>query len=243
MHAFNKNPPQVVQLANPDPEAYPLLRPINNGTIRDDMPERASLVSQITVKLQEYGKPFPFSTSLYNNIAKVQCLHDQDDLLLKYITLKSKKAASQRHVDNIKSWFVDFPGAISKEETDFINHPDDLVCVSAATSPARRLFATKVVCKTKAALNLFRKRPHRLVSAADAEYLQVYDDGTIDTWASVAAFAAAAFMLITPLWILQGVQDPNQKLSVISVFVFLCLLFLTYVTLGKPFERLAATAG
>lgn len=36
-----------------------LPRDINNGTIRDDMPQRAALVADITQKLEQYGEPPP----------------------------------------------------------------------------------------------------------------------------------------------------------------------------------------
>lgn len=43
-------------------QQLPDVRDINNGTIRDDMPERAKLVSEVLAKLTEYGKTDSIST-------------------------------------------------------------------------------------------------------------------------------------------------------------------------------------
>lgn len=55
--AFGKNPPQVINTRSCQSSAAVNgdLRHINNGTIRDDMPERAELVNQITATLIKYG--------------------------------------------------------------------------------------------------------------------------------------------------------------------------------------------
>lgn len=55
VHAFEKDPPRIIQSDQATEEVYPMLRPINNGTVRDDMPQRADLVSKIIDKLRQYG--------------------------------------------------------------------------------------------------------------------------------------------------------------------------------------------
>ncbi|PVH72583.1 hypothetical protein DL98DRAFT_595852 [Cadophora sp. DSE1049] len=50
------------------------------------------------------------------------------------------------------------------------------------------------------------------------------------------------FMLIIPIWILKYVHEAAIKLGVISVFVALFLVFVSFATVAKPSETLGATA-
>jgi len=49
-------------------------------------------------------------------------------------------------------------------------------------------------------------------------------------------------MLIAPMWILNTLQNPVQKLAVITAFIVVFLGFLSSTTAAKPFESLAAVA-
>ena len=49
-------------------------------------------------------------------------------------------------------------------------------------------------------------------------------------------------MLITPLWVLQTLQDSRQKLGAITAFVVAFLGMVSYATTARPFETLGATA-
>jgi hypothetical protein len=69
------------------------------------------------------------------------------------------------------------------------------------------------------------------------------DDEAIDFVASFANFVTVCAMLVLPLWILQALEELRWKLTVITIFVVLCQVFLSVATLGRPFERLAGSAG
>ncbi|OTA98109.1 hypothetical protein M426DRAFT_17752 [Hypoxylon sp. CI-4A] len=195
-------------------------RDINNGTIRDDMPERAELVAKITAKLAEY-----------------------DQLLLNHCSLRNMRVAPTRNVENIRRWLASNRGAIMEDETLFINHHDDLVSGSVEKSALRGFFEDQVVLRTKTFLGLFRTPPPPSLSPRDRDDTYHFSDQAVDTFASIAVFITALVMLIAPLWILQAVENNRTKLAVITFFVVICLLFLSFATLGRPFERLAATAG
>ena len=49
-------------------------------------------------------------------------------------------------------------------------------------------------------------------------------------------------MLLVPMWILQALDKNNHKLGVITAFVVVFLGLVSYATVAKPFETLAATA-
>ncbi|RYP90704.1 hypothetical protein DL770_003169 [Monosporascus sp. CRB-9-2] len=68
-------------------------------------------------------------------------------------------------------------------------------------------------------------------------------DEPVDLLASIALFVVASVMLIAPLWILAMVEDMVSRLVVITAFVFVLLGVLSWATLARPFEVLAAAAG
>ncbi|KAH7305584.1 hypothetical protein B0I35DRAFT_444067 [Stachybotrys elegans] len=225
------NPPTIVNLpvqrmgsagnGTPGPDSSPDLtdlRDINNGTIRDDIPERAELISKIASKLAEYDK-----------------------LLLSYITLKDIPTAPKRNANNIKAWFSANLGAIMEEETRFIQHQSDLISGHIPKSALRRYFEHCVLFWSS---TLPRALPKPPTSSTDEHgEMSLFSDQGIDSLGSVAVLVAALFMLIAPLWILHALTSIRLKLAVITSFVVVCLMFLSLATLGRPFERLAATAG
>ncbi|KAI0148255.1 hypothetical protein F4776DRAFT_306666 [Hypoxylon sp. NC0597] len=181
-------------------------RDINNGTIRDDMPERAELLSEITVKLAEYAAP-------------------------------------KRNVKNIESWFLRNSGAIVEEESRFIKHYADLVSGNKEKSSLRDFFENQIILRTTALLGLFKRQAPPSMSSRDQKEVYHFSDQAIDTFGSITVLVSAILMLIVPLWVLQAIENIQWKLAIITFFVVTCLLFLTLATLGRPFERLAATAG
>ncbi|KAK8106827.1 uncharacterized protein PG998_008840 [Apiospora kogelbergensis] len=211
------NPPEVVESGcsrqgrkegEDDGSDVSSIRDINNGTIRDDMPRRAVLVSEMIGKIAEYAQ------------------------------------APNRNVQNLQAWVYNNKGAITDSETEFIKHVDELVAISQPKSTLRHWFELRIVYGTRSCLGLFRRAPpHAKMSSRDQEDTYLFSQQSLDAFSGIAIFVAALAMLITPLWILQTLQDLRLKLAVITVFAVVCLAFLTFATLGRPFERLAATAG
>lgn len=96
--------------------------------------------------------------------------------------------------------------------------------------------------RTKIFLPLFRKTRHDL-GEVDTETLLYSNDRDVEIFTTVAIFLAGAIMLVAPLWILQAIHVFQGRLVVITVFILVFLSILTWSTVGKPFEVLAATAG
>ncbi|KAI8633267.1 hypothetical protein F5Y19DRAFT_294844 [Xylariaceae sp. FL1651] len=197
-------------------------RDINNGTIRDDLEERAALITDIAAKLREY-----------------------DEAVLRYSKMRRLFPAPERNVQNLKTWFENNEGAIMEAETQFIQHRDELVSMSAQKSALRQWFEDQVVYRTHTKFGMFKKQAQSssILSTQDQKSTYTVSDEAIDIFGSFAVFVAALTMLVTPLWILQSLDTLQQKLIVITIFIMICLAFLSLATLGRPFESLAATAG
>ncbi|KAK7932267.1 hypothetical protein PG985_002979 [Apiospora marii] len=195
-------------------------RDINNGTVRDDMPERTALIDEYTVLLKKY-----------------------DRLLLDYSQLRAQKAAPSWNVNNVQNWFRNNPGAIMPDESTFPDHKTELLSLSSDGGTfARRFFENSVLYPIGKSTSLFTKTP-RFMTPRDAKNVHIFSDEATETVATAGTFFVAALMLITPLWILQAIQSMHLKLGVITIFIVVFLGFLTYATTGRAFERLAATAG
>jgi hypothetical protein len=170
-------------------------------------------------------------------------LNDVDTAVLNYASMHALGPAPSRNVQNIVTWFEDNRGAITQKERFFIEHQDELVSLHRPKSILRQWFEDYVVFPTKKTLALFRRHPPPMMSMQDQKTVYLISDEAVNLVASIAIFVTAAAMLVLPLWILKTLQDLQWKLIVITVFVVLCLAFLSIATLGRPFERLAATAG
>ncbi|KAI0902956.1 hypothetical protein F4823DRAFT_569169 [Ustulina deusta] len=64
----------------------------------------------------------------------------------------------------------------------------------------------------------------------------------MDSFASAVIVFVGASILVTPIWILQAIETLKTKLAVITAFVLVFLLILSFAMVSKPFEALGATA-
>ncbi|KAI0409114.1 hypothetical protein F4802DRAFT_232628 [Xylaria palmicola] len=216
-------PPRIVNvLVEKDGLLSDVPRDVNNGTIRDDLDERAAIVAQVTAKLKDY-----------------------DEAVLRYSQMRRLFPASERNVDNIKTWLDNNDGAIMEAETQFIQHADELISISAPKSAVRQWFEDQIVLRMPTRLGLFKLKAHSHSPLSPHGEITTYtfSDRAIELFGHAMVFLVASAMLIAPLWILGSMNTLEQKLGVITGFVLLCLGFLSLTTLGRPFERLAATAG
>jgi hypothetical protein len=165
-------------------------------------------------------------------------------MLMKFVAVGKLFPAPERNIKNIQSWLENNQGALADNEASFIEHRDELISVSEPKAVARQWFEDNVIYHTRQSLRLFHKTPvQSRLSDRDQQAIYTTDKPTIDAFGSVAVFAGAAIMLIAPLWILQTLSDLHLRLAVITAFLFACLVFMSFATLGGPFERLAVTAG
>lgn len=76
----------------------------------------------------------------------------------------------------------------------------------------------------------------------DQDVITYSDDKRIDRFVTVLIVGVGTIMLLVPMWILQALSNSNYKLAVITAFVAVFLGLVSYATVAKPFETLAATA-
>lgn len=69
-----------------------------------------------------------------------------------------------------------------------------------------------------------------------------FSDKRIDAFASGVIVIVGLTMLLTPVWILQALNSLLWKLVVISIFIFIFLVTMSFTMVAKPFEALGATA-
>ncbi|EWY92239.1 hypothetical protein FOYG_05820 [Fusarium oxysporum NRRL 32931] len=229
--AVGKTPPEIIRIPpgglSPEQEAelaathgeYSTPRDINNGTVRDDMPQRASLIADIAQKLETYDK-----------------------LLLSYSQLAALAPAPKWNLRNLRTWFSNNPGAIMESESAFLMHNDELISIWKEKPPLRRLFEQYFVSSYGEVMGLFKKDGRRMDSH-DRATTYIYSDTAIDNFAFVVMLATTLVMLIAPMWILQNLSSANGKLGVITAFAIVWLGLVSYAAHGRPFEKLAVTAG
>jgi hypothetical protein len=105
-------------------------------------------------------------------------------------------------------------------------------------SPIRRFIDSSILLRT---LPVW-KYSTETISKHDSANASYYSDKRVDIAASLVITIIGAFMLITPIWILQALEHLPMKPVVISLFVLACILILSFAMVAKPFEALGASA-
>lgn len=141
----------------------------------------------------------------------------------------------------MKTWLKNTNNPIIEEEIRFLEN-DDFITVASLPKPALRRLVERVLFYARDWLYLIPMKIRYRVDEDDP--LTIYGSGEpVDMLGSCSIFTAAFVVLIAPLWILVLFEDTRTKLGVITAFVTVLLGILTFGTLAKPFEVLAATAG
>lgn len=192
---------------------------IDNGTIRRDHGRRKELLQEISKALKDY-----------------------DDMLCRYLTLKSKPRAPKAFVKNMMTWLDNNNGPIHPKEVEFLKSNDLITVSKTQKSALRYLFEQWVLCPTMGIFGWLADKPHANEPQHDPSTVYGSDE-PVDAIASGGVFIVGAIMLIIPLWILAIVEDMFRRLAIITAFIALLLMVLTSATLAKPFEILATTAG
>ncbi|KAI0881853.1 uncharacterized protein GGS22DRAFT_191575 [Annulohypoxylon maeteangense] len=190
---------------------------INNGTLRDDQNDRAELLNRIIPKIRYYN-----------------------DFIIQQTTMNKYQPAPSRVIESIRNWHFNHDyAAINKDEQSYLDHEKDLISVLPKDkSPVRRLIDHSRRLRTFS----IWKRDQPNIPDYDATFVSYYSDKRIDGFASGLITSAGVILLISPIWILQSLQSQIEKLVVITVFIFVFLLALSFAMATKPFEALGATA-
>lgn len=162
--------------------------------------------------------------------------------MLQHSELRARPAAEKRQVASIQNWLFNKENAISDSETTYLDHISDLVPLV----PKQKSFLRKVLEKSKR----FRLSPFwRLKPSDTCDDLGIdtgdtfySSDAKIEQFASLVILSLGVVMLVAPLWILEFVHEPINRLGLITAFIVLFVTLVSLATVAKPFESLAAAA-
>lgn len=149
--------------------------------------------------------------------------------------------APQRDVKSIRNWHFNYDyKAIGEDEQQYLNYDEDLICLAPRDkTPIRQLIDRSRWLRT---LWIWRRRD-RNSPEDNLSRVSYYSDKRMDQFSSVFIVLIGVGMLITPIWVLQLLHSFWEKLVVITVFVSVFLIVLSFAMATRPFEALAATAG
>ncbi|KAI1743042.1 hypothetical protein F4680DRAFT_410880 [Xylaria scruposa] len=191
--------------------------PINNGSLRDDIEERETLLSEISYHLHKYNK-----------------------FLIQQSQLREYVRAPSRDIKSLRTWHANHQNmAIDEEEHRYLEHHRDLIRLSSKDkTPLRNWIDNSLALRT---LRIWKKQS-RDIPKYEANNVSYYSNTSMNAFASGMIVFIGAFLLIVPIWILQAIENLQVKLAVITTFVLVFLLVLSFAMVSKPFEALGATA-
>ncbi|KAL7943826.1 hypothetical protein V8C42DRAFT_328546 [Trichoderma barbatum] len=217
--------------------------PVHNGRFEGDAEDREELLSRIEEKLRKYN-----------------------ELILQQSALRSYKPAPQQNIKNIFRWHSNHAHrAVCLHEQQYLHYgrgdgylngyadaceetehtqktrtDDDLICVvQQDKAPLRRVVDSSRIFRSMSLSETKRGQ----ASEHDAEDVSYYSEKRLDLFVSLTTTMIGLAMLVTPLWILQSTKSLQIKLIVITVFIIVFLLVLSFGMVARPFEALGATAG
>jgi hypothetical protein len=167
----------------------------------------------------------------------------EDDFVKSYSDIKARPAASKVELQNVKDWMEDNDGAICPNESTFISKENfhDLMPVNPKPkAPLRRWLEGQ---RRFAEFWPFREPTSPYLKNVDSEGSVYFSDRLLDRVVYGTTVLLSVAMLIAPLWWLNFVSNNTVRLGIITGFVHVFAAVLGGVTIAKPFETMAATAG
>jgi hypothetical protein len=217
-------------------------RTIHNGSFRHEHSiERIKILSKLKFRLKEYSKsPHLSSPPLRDSISCTLTDSSTDDYINSYSQLSSKPQVETKDVQSLHNWLNLFEGAIYRPEIRYLDRLDDLIYVTPnPDSSLRRAFG---YIAPKLNLPCFRRNPDPEMGY-DEPNLMLWNEQHAQAFFTKATMVVGLGMLIGPLWVLEFVNGPLQRLGVITAFVVLFLFLLSVATTARPIESLAGAAG
>ncbi|OTA81341.1 hypothetical protein M434DRAFT_54012, partial [Hypoxylon sp. CO27-5] len=190
---------------------------INNGSFRDDMDDRKTILDRLECALDRYNK-----------------------FIVHQTRIRQFPRAPMRDVKNIKRWHKNYQNlAIDEDEQSYLDH-DDLVCLSRRDKPPlRQVIDNSLRLRT---LSIWRDKSRVSTQAQSLENVSYFSEKKMNMFVSAVITTIGTALLLVPLWILQTLDSSKMKLVVITVFIFVFLVVLSSALVTKPFEALGATA-
>ncbi|KAF7542033.1 hypothetical protein G7054_g148 [Neopestalotiopsis clavispora] len=171
---------------------------------------------------------------------------EERQLLLEKISkelyrLREYPKAPERDINNIKNWHYNHGGlAIVSDEQQYLDDQEDLTCLAHKNkTPLRKIIDKSYRIRT---LGVWKRKIQDRIPPYDSQHVSYYSDQRIDNFASVLIVLIGLTMLVTPIWTLNAVESMQSRLIIITVFVVIFLLVMSFAMVAKPFETLGATA-
>ncbi|OBT63849.1 hypothetical protein VE03_06580 [Pseudogymnoascus sp. 23342-1-I1] len=207
---------------------------IHNGSFRCDRDDRTELVELIASKL-----------SLYSSVSHLKIISVpklfSDTFIIQQSELRKYPQAYRQDLTSVRNWHHNHDNrVIADEESDYLNHDQDLISIVAKEKTPLRRFLER--SRKFRIFRLWHHHPRAELPVYDKDMITYTSDKRIDKFISTLIVAVGSVMLIAPMWILNSLQNTVYKLAVITAFIFVLLGLLSSTTLAKPFETLAAVA-
>lgn len=156
-----------------------------------------------------------------------------------YSRIGTRSSVIARDVQSVETWHEANPSAIHDEELGYLKRRDDLIYVNPKSSDSvlRRLL-TGV---TSRSVPWFRRHPSDK-QAYDPNITVLHDEERAEAVFAKTTIFVGLLMLIGPIWILEFVAGSLQRLGVITAFILLFLVLVSFATTARAFESLAAAA-
>ena len=216
---------------------------LHNGSFRQDsQTRRKEIILEAQRVLREYSKclnvletPVIVQFTLYQSF----WLKDgADDLVLQHSQLRARPKVPKKDINSLETWLYNHANPILPAETEYLKHPSDLFSLVPASKSPLRLFLER--SRRFRLLKLWRKEPSD--TTVKDENVHYISDAKIDHFVTIFIMSIGLTMLIAPLWILTYLGGLARRLAVISAFVVLFVVLISWTTIAKPFESLAAAA-
>jgi hypothetical protein len=164
-----------------------------------------------------------------------------DAFMLQQVELRKFPRPSDHDVENISNWHWNHGNcAVDEEEQKYLTHVHDLYSlVPRIKTPLRHLVDKSRSFKMHW---LWRQQKVPELPLYDRDHVFYGSDRNIDRLMTIIVITIGTVMLIVPMWILPNLKGANAKLGTITAFMLLFLGLVSYTTVAKPFETLAATA-
>ena len=206
---------------------------VHNGSFRQDsQTRRKEIISEAQRVLREYSKCAIYFVTVF--LAK----DGADDLVLQHSQLRARPKVPKKDLISLETWLYNHANPILPAETEYLQRPSDLFTLVPASKSPLRLFLER--SRRFRLLKLWRKEPSD--STVKDENVHYISDARIDHFVTIFIMSIGLIMLIAPLWILTYLGGLARRLAVISAFIVLFVVLISWTTIAKPFESLAAAA-
>ena len=162
-----------------------------------------------------------------------------DDLVLQHSQLRARPKVPEKDLISLDNWLYNHSNPILPAETEYLKRPSDLFTLVPASKSPLRFFLER--SRHFRLLKLWQQKPPDSATVKD-ENVHYSSDAKIDHYLTVSIMSIGLLMLIAPLWILTYLGGLARRLAVISAFIVLFAVLISWSTFAKPFESLAAAA-